>query len=119
MGRWSVLPKQRLGSLQGPGATYFVPMTPAASTAQVAMMQNRQLMSQAEHIQNAVDEGNNKAENAISIASEVQREQIDLRQGFLKNQGMIFLIIAIIIILFLFFMRRNEKILDNGSFYWD
>ena len=40
MKRWSVMPQTYVGSRM-PHVTYVVPMTPAASAAQVAMMQNK------------------------------------------------------------------------------
>lgn len=110
MGRWSILPQQRYNNFDSPRrATYILPMTPAASVAQVAMMQNRQLMSQADYknnIEYAVGDANNKANNAIKMASEMQQEQMDIWQSILTNQGVMAFIIAIIIIIFIFFMRR-------------
>jgi hypothetical protein len=77
-------------------------MTPAASAAQVAMMQNRhQLMSQAERIEHAVDNAHDKAETAFEMAADAQ-EKISLNK---QNQGVMFLLIACFIILFIFLMR--------------
>lgn len=103
MRRWSVMPQRYVGSSRMPRVTYVVPMTPAASAAQVAMMQNRQqLMSRAEH---AVDDAHDKAENAFEMAANTQ-EQLSLNmQNLLQNQGVMFLLIACFIILFIFIMR--------------
>lgn len=103
MRRWSVMPQRYVGSSRMPRVTYVVPMTPAASAAQVAMMQNRQqLMSRAEH---AVDDAHDKAENAFEMAANAQ-EQLSLNmQNLLQNQGVMFLLIACFIILFIFIMR--------------
>lgn len=100
MRRWSVMPQSYVGSR--PRVTYVVPMTPAASAAQVAMMQNRhQLMSQAERIEHAVDNAHDKAETAFEMAADAQ-EKISLNK---QNQGVMFLLIACFIILFIFLMR--------------
>ena len=103
MRRWSVMPQRYVGSSRMPRVTYVVPMTPAASAAQVAMMQNRQqLMSRAEH---AVDDAHDKAENAFEMAANAQ-EQLSLNmQNLFQNQGVMFLLIACFIILFIFIMR--------------
>ena len=103
MRRWSVMPQRYVGSSRMPRVTYVVPMTPAASAPQVAMMQNRQqLMSRAEH---AVDDAHDKAENAFEMAANAQ-EQLSLNmQNLLQNQGVMFLLIACFIILFIFIMR--------------
>lgn len=108
MRRWSIMPQSYVGSRM-PRVTYVVPMTPAASAAQVAMMQNRQqqLMSQAhvERIEHAVDDAHHKAENAIEMAATSQ-EQLSLNmQNLLQNQGVMFLLIACFIILFIFLVR--------------
>lgn len=101
MRRWSVMP-QRYAGQRMPRVTYVVPMTPAASAAQVAMMQNKRLMSHAEQIEHAVDDAHDKAENAFEMAADAQEQ---LTQNFLQNQGLMFLLIAGFIILFIFLMR--------------
>jgi len=85
-----------------PRVTY-VPMTPAASAAQVAMMQNRH--RQHEQIEHAVEDAHDKAENAFEMAADAQ-EQLSLNmQNLLQNQGVMFLLIACFIILFIFLIR--------------
>jgi hypothetical protein len=71
-----------------PRVTYVVPMTPAASAAQVAMMQNRQRL----------DDAHDKAENAFEMAADAQ-EQLSLN---MQNQGVMFLLIACFIIMFIY-----------------
>ena len=100
MKRWSVMPQGYTSSSRMPRVTYVVPMTPAASAAQVAMMQNRQrLMSRAEQIEQAVDDAHDKAENAFEMAADAQ-EQLSF-----QSQGIMFLLIACFIILFIYLMR--------------
>lgn len=106
MRRWSVMPQRYVGSRRIPRVTYVVPMTPAASAAQVAMMQNRQrLMSHAHHIEHAVDDAHDKAENAFEMAADAQEKLSLNMQNLLQNQGVMFLLIACFIILFIFLMR--------------
>ncbi len=107
MRRWSVIPQRYVGSSRMPRTTYVVPMTPAASAAQVAMMQNRQRMSQTqtEHIENVIDDAHDKAENAFEMAADAQ-EQLSLNlQNVMQNQGVMFLLIACFIIMFIFLIR--------------
>ena len=105
MRRWSVMPQRYVGSTKMPRVTYIVPMTPAASAAQVAMMQNRQrLMSHAEHIEHAIDDAHDKAENAFEMASDAQEQLSSNKQDLLQNQGVMFLLIACFIILFIYLM---------------
>lgn len=112
MRRWSVMPQSYIGSSSRrmprvtPSVTYVVPMTPAASAAQVAMMQNKQrFMSYADHIEHAVDDAHDKAENAFEMAADAQ-EQLSLNmQNLLQNQGVMFLLIACFIILLIFLIR--------------
>lgn len=102
MRRWSVVPQGYVGSRRMPRVTY-VPMTPAASAAQVAMMQNRH--RQHEQIEHAVEDAHDKAENAFEMAADAQ-EQLSLNmQNLLQNQGVMFLLIACFIILFIFLIR--------------
>lgn len=102
MKRWTVMP-EKYGSRRMSRVTYIVPMTAAASAAQVAMMQNRErFMSHAEQIEHAVDDAHDKAENALEMAADAQ-EQLSLNtQNLLQNQGVMFLLIACFIILFIF-----------------
>ena len=103
MRRWSVMPQRFVGSAEMPRVTYVVPMTPAASAAQVAMMQNRQrLMSHAEQIEHAVDDAHDKAENAFEMAADRARRRRRPRQGRMQNQGVMFLLIACFIILLIY-----------------
>lgn len=106
MRRWSVVPQRYVGSRRMPRVTYVVPMTPAASAAQVAMMQTKQRhMLRHEQIEHAVDEAHDKAENAFEMAADAQ-EQLSLNmQNLLQNQGVMFLLIACFIILFIFLTR--------------
>lgn len=105
MRRWSVVPQRYVGSRRMPRVTYVVPMTPAASAAQVAMMQNRHRMSQHEQIEHAVEDAHDKAENAFEMAADAQ-EQLSLNmQNLLQNQGVMFLLIACFIILFISLIR--------------
>lgn len=83
-----------------PHVTYVVPMTPVASAAQVAMMQNRQQMQ--EHTKQAVDDAHDKAYTAFEMAAEAQEQ---LSMNLLQNQGMMYLIIAVFIIILIFLMR--------------
>lgn len=96
MRRWSIVPPAA-------AVTYVVPMTPAASAAQVAMMQNRQrLMSRAEQIEHALDDAHDKAENAFEMAADAQEQ---LTKNIYQSQGVMYLLIAFFIILVLFIMR--------------
>lgn len=92
MKRWSVVP-QRDDKI-----TYVVPMTPAASAAQVAMMQNRHLVSRAHH---AMDEVHDKADRALDLAADAQEQINTNAQNRLQNQGVMFLLIACFIIMFI------------------
>lgn len=103
MRRWSVMPQRDVGSRS---VTYVVPMTPAASAAQVTMMQNRQrFMSSAEQIEHAVDDAHDKAENAFEMAADAQEQLYSNTQNLIQNQGVMFLLIACFIILFIFLMQ--------------
>jgi hypothetical protein len=102
------MPQRYVGSRM-PHVTYVVPMTPAASAAQVAMMQNKQRfmsqVSQAERIEHAVEDAHDKAETAFEMAADAQ-EQLSINiQNLLQNQGVMFLLIACFIIMFIFLMR--------------
>jgi hypothetical protein len=112
MKRWSVMPQKYIGSRKMPRVTYIVPMTPAASAAQVALMQNQNQMQMNQmqdqmkngmkhnyEIEHAVDDANEKADTAFEIAAHTQ-EQIDEHLG--QNQGIMFLLIASFLILFIF-----------------
>jgi len=104
MRRWSVMPQRYAGT--GYTGSYVVPMTPAASAAQVAMMQNRQhMLSHAEQIEHAVDDAHDKAENAFEMAADAQEQLNSNMQNLMQNQGVMFLLIACFIILFIFLMR--------------
>lgn len=100
--RWSVMPQRYIGSTKMPNATYVVPMTPAASAAQVAMMQNKhRLMSHAnstedneDHLEDHLEDINRKSDNAL--------EQVEKTKKIMyMNQGFILLLIACFIILYL------------------
>jgi hypothetical protein len=108
MRRWSVVPQRYLGSTKTPRMTYIVPMTPAASVAQVAMMENKnRLMSHAHEINHAVDEAHDKAENAFEMAADAQEQITASMDTVLQNQGIMFLLIACFIIMFMYIMQRQ------------
>jgi len=85
--------------------TYVVPMTADASAAQVAMMQKKQLlMSHADHIDH-IDDAHDKAETAFEMAADAQERLSLTMQDLVQNQGVMYLLIACFIIMFIFLMR--------------
>ena len=109
MKRWSVMP-ERYTSLR-PRVTYVptytVPMTAPASAAQVAMMQDRQrLMSQADQLAQSVGQADVKAQKAYMKAQNAYSLAASAESINLESRGLMFTILAAILIGILFFMKK-------------
>lgn len=97
MRSWSVVPQTTSRM------TYIVPMTAAASTTQMAMMENKnRLMTRAEKI---LDDAHDKAENAFEMASDAHAK---LSSSIHVIQGITFLIVACFVVLFLIQQRLHS-----------
>lgn len=108
MRRWSVIPQDFVGYRRmAPRVTYVVPMTPADSAAQVAIMQNqnRQALYQAGQLEHAIEDAQAKAAFASEAADAANAKVDTTIENVLQNQGIMFLLLACFIVLFIYMMR--------------
>jgi hypothetical protein len=92
MKQWKVMPEY-YQEIKSPRVTYIVPMTPAASAAQIAMMQNRN----RPYFRN---EESDVVEDADKAAAD--KAASDKAASELTMQGLMFLGIGVLISVFLF-----------------
>jgi hypothetical protein len=103
MKRWTVMPEY-YQEVKSPRVTYIVPMTPAASAAQIATMQNRNRPyfrneedAEIIDVEKAVQDAADKA-----AAEKAAKEAADKAASEVMMQGLMFLGIGVLVSVFLF-----------------
>ena len=113
MKRWSVIPQTSESYQHGPRVSYATPTTPASRAAQVATMQNRNNLygqKRTNTLQNVVNDTREKATTAFEMAANAQEKLMRLAEentNSNSHKGLMFLIIAIFIGLFLYLRRSS------------
>jgi 6-phosphogluconate dehydrogenase len=90
MKQWKVMPEY-YQEIKSPRVTYIVPMTPAASAAQIAMMQNRNRPY-----------FRNEESDVVEDKAAADKAAADKAASELTMQGLMFLGIGVLVSVFLF-----------------
>lgn len=108
MKRWSIVPQNFSSATRMPRTTFVVPMTPEASAAQIAMLQNRHHMfSTWNHLENEIDTARDKASDAYRLAMHTQEQVDQSNKNLMHNQVVMFLLVAVFVVFFIYMMRNN------------